>query len=432
MIQRPIKVLLIGHNVLDERTAFGKTLASFFKTWGAENLAELYFHSEVPTTDICGRYYRITDTDALKSVFTLNRKKVGRSFTFEQIDRNRPSSRTDTGVKKRIYSFARRRTSYIYIARNSIWSMSKWYCEELRNWLRDFAPDVIFFVAGDYGFAYKVAYRISKDLNIPIVTYSGDDYYVNRLNPHSLLSRPVYNALMKNVRKCVSRAACMITICPQMARAYEKLFDKPIYTVYTGYSIKNDAKVDGKGIVYLGNLGYSRYKSLVDIGRALKEINAEQYHLDVYSTESREEILRELTPENGIVFHGAVSSNEVNNIISNSMLVVHAEDFSSENIDKIRYSISTKVADLLASGRCILAYGPKEVASIDYLLNNQAACVVHDKAQLKDTLEDILSSPQRRMQIVASAKALSEQNHSESAVAKKVAEIIATACEGDL
>ena len=56
-----------------------------------------------------------------------------------------------------------------------------------------------------------------------------------------------------------------------MAEAYKKLFDKPIYTVYTGYSaagVSCDNKT--KSVVYLGNLGFNRYEPLTEIGRALK------------------------------------------------------------------------------------------------------------------------------------------------------------------
>ena len=62
------KILVISHNVFDRRTNMGKTLSGFFTDWNPDRLAQLYLHSEIPTSDICHKYYRITDTDALKSV----------------------------------------------------------------------------------------------------------------------------------------------------------------------------------------------------------------------------------------------------------------------------------------------------------------------------------------------------------------------------
>ncbi|MBQ8620800.1 MAG: hypothetical protein IJ422_00620 [Oscillospiraceae bacterium] len=424
------KVLLIGHNVLDARTAFGKTLISFFQDWDREDLAELYFHSEVPTTNVCSQYFRITDTDALRSVFTVKRKSAGRSFDQAQVDTKRQSSRVDTGIKQKLYSFGRKRTSGIYIARNMVWKLSKWYSEELQQWISAFSPDVIFFASGDYAFAYDIVYTISKKFDIPVVIYCCDDYYLNRANPDSILSRFVHAGLMRSVRRCISRACGMIAICDKMTQAYRALFDLPVHSVYTGYSAKREADVNGNGIVYLGNLGFSRHESLVDIGRALRHLSAktgDDLYLDVYSAENREQILRELTEENGIRFHGSVGSEDVKRIIAQSRLVVHTESFQPRNIYKVQYAISTKIADLLASGRCIFAYGPDEVASMEYLAENAAGCVVNSKERLEEELRDILYNADRRLRIVKNAEDLANKNHSSENVSGVVRKIIENA-----
>lgn len=421
------KVLIIGHNVLDHQTAFGKTLISFFRSWDPDCLAQLYFHSEVPTTELCRHYFRITDTDALRSIFKRKSGTVGRSFDQTQIEPKRTVSRTDEGVKKKLYSFGRKRTSYIYMARNTVWRLSRWYSDALKKWLRDFAPDVIFFAAGDYAFAYRIAYTISEQLNIPIVTYCCDDYFVNRLNPRSVFSKLVYQNLMKHVRRCVQRSACLITICEQMTQAYRRFFDKPIHTVYTGYSAEGQPYHGGQSIVYLGNLGFSRYQSLIDIGRALQKLSQEtgnDWHLDLYSAENREEILSQLTAENGIRFHGAVSHAQVQDIIDNSLLVVHAESFLPKNIYKVRFSISTKIADLLACRRCIFAYGPAEIASIEYLQQNQAACVVSDPQRLLETLRTVLTDTSLQEKITQNAFALAQRNHDKDLIPDRIQAII--------
>lgn len=425
------KVLVISHNVFDRNSNMGKTLASFFHGWNCQCLAQLYLHSEIPTSEICHRYYRITDTDALKSVFSIKRQVIGRSFSVKDIDSDRSSSRVDTGVKRKIYTFGRKRTSLIYMARNTLWRLSGWYSQSLKDWISEFNPDVIFFASGDYAFVYNIAYKISLDFDIPMVMYCCDDYFINRKNPNSLLSIPVYKAFMKCVHRCMERTTGIITICDKMSDAYRKLFDKPIYTIYTGYSAKESADADEVGIVYLGNLGYSRNESLVDIGRALQRISertGKKYHLDVYSAETRKETLRDLTQENGIIFHGSVGSEEVRRIIAKSKLVVHAESFDCENRKQVMYSVSTKIADLLASGKCIFAYGPSDVASIEYLKENRAACVVDDPRLLGDSLLDILENREKRMKYVDNAKELADKNHNSDMVQNKIREIMTQAC----
>ena len=55
------RILVISHNVFSKSTAMGKTMSSMLSCVPPENLAQLYFHSEVPTTDVCKNYFRITD-----------------------------------------------------------------------------------------------------------------------------------------------------------------------------------------------------------------------------------------------------------------------------------------------------------------------------------------------------------------------------------
>jgi hypothetical protein len=60
----------------------GKTLSSYFDGWDVNEIAQLYVHSEVPTSDACHNYYRITDKEMIKSVFT---RKSGTAFTERDI-----------------------------------------------------------------------------------------------------------------------------------------------------------------------------------------------------------------------------------------------------------------------------------------------------------------------------------------------------------
>ena len=419
------RVLIIGHNVLDDKTAFGKTMLSFFGGWNTDSLAELYIHSEIPTSHCCEKYFRITDSDAIRAIF--KRHSTGTVFTKEDVRTNVATSRTDTGLKNKFYTFGRKRTPLIYWARNAIWKLAKWNTKKLQDWLDEFQPEVIFFASGDYAFLYHIVYRIAKERNIPVVMYVCDDFYVNRLNPRSKFSKLTHHYLMKSVKKCISVSKSMVTICEQMAEAYKKIFNINIYTVYTGYSQKGEKYIDDGPIVYLGNLGFNRYKSLVDIGQTLKKISDETQIplcLTVYSPENREYILDTLVQENGIMFRGAVSSREVKNIIAKSKMVVHTESFDPDDIHKVQYAISTKIADLLASGHCILAYGPENIASIDYLEENGAAVTAKNTEELETKLRQILIEGKDTGEIIDRAMALAERNHNSDKVQEQIYDII--------
>lgn len=65
-----MKVLVISHNVFSDTENMGKTLSAYFNGWDISEIAQFYIHSEVPTTaNVCVNYFRITDLEAIKSIF---------------------------------------------------------------------------------------------------------------------------------------------------------------------------------------------------------------------------------------------------------------------------------------------------------------------------------------------------------------------------
>ncbi len=136
----------------------GKTLLSYFRGFSPDEVAEFYIQAKEPkNAEVSNSYYRVTDQDALKSVFG---KKVGTAFRVEQ---SRPETDSSlTGAVESIRQYGRKRNAFIYTARNAVWRLANWKTDELISWLRDFDPDVIFFMAGDYGFMYRITLDIQE------------------------------------------------------------------------------------------------------------------------------------------------------------------------------------------------------------------------------------------------------------------------------
>ena len=59
----------------------------------------------------------------------------------------------------------------------------------------------------------------------------------------------------------------------------------------------------------------------------------------------------------------------------------------------------------------MLAYGPSDVASIEYLKENDAAFVIDDKEKLKEKLIELLGNDALRENIVNNAIKLAAKNH---------------------
>ena len=408
-----MKVLVISHNVFSQSENMGKTLANMFSSFQENDISQLYFHSEIPTVHgICGNYYRITDRDAIKSI--LNRKHSGTRFSNNQV-KNVSSSRTDTGAIAKVYQKGRKRTPAIYLARDFWWSLSNWFSKDLKRWLEENRPEVIFYAAGDYSFSYKIAHKISEFLNIPLVIYCVDDYYLYNANENRFLGKTRQKIFMRTVSETINSSEFLITICDKMAKDYERLFGKTCRVLYT--SSKDDhldfCEKQTK-LAYFGSLGVNRDYQLIDIGKAVA--NTAQVtgieRVDVYTAEQRPEVLARMNSAIGITMHTAVSQSQMNEILKCCIGVIHTESFDDVYRRRVRYSVSTKIAEALMYGPCIFAYGPGEVASIEYIMQNGVAYVVTDQRKLGEGLVEFLGNSELRNQIEGKARILAKQNHS--------------------
>lgn len=404
-----MRILIVSHNLLSHTSNMGKTMMSYFCGIEGMEMAQFYIHSEIPTdSSVCRNYYRFTDKDAIHSLNPFG--TYGNIFGAEDIRPDRLISRTDSGLLNTAYRIGAKRSAFIYAARNLLWKLGRWNTPKFWKWVEEFSPDVIFFASGDYAFMYDIARKIAEHVDRPLVVACVDDYYLHNRNIDSLLGRLQHRLFLQTVRKTMARADRIFAICESMKEAYEKLFQKQCYVLHTAASSAGETEpVACSGqISYLGNLSLGRAEQLVTMGRAMKKNNG---WIDVYSGEKDRQYLKGLTAENGIRFHGGVSSAEVLKVMTSSKAVIHTESFETQFQNITRHSVSTKIADSLMNGPCIIAYGPEGIASIDYLKENRAAYVISDSAYLEPGLREILSNTALRNEIVINARILANKNH---------------------
>ena len=130
----------------------------------------------------------------------------------------------------------------------------------------------------------------------------------------------------------------------------------------------------------------------------MQKISAD-YHLDVYGKIPNDAVKAAFENCKGISYKGFISYEQVLEVMSNSDLLVHVENFSDFYRKDLQYAFSTKIADSLASGTCFLLYAPVEIAASQYLIRNNAAYVVSDENELKETLERLINDPESRNKI---------------------------------
>lgn len=392
----------------------GKTLCSYFSKWPISKLSQLYFHYEIPTTNICENYFRLTDFDQVCSMFFLT--KFGTIFNKNDINSDLVSSRADRGWKTIIYHYGREKMPLACFCRELLWSLNMWKSTMLNNWIRRCSPDVIFFASGDYSFPFRIVYHISRELNIPIATCVFDDYYFYTNHNEHFLTKARLNMLRNKLKGLFKESKEVFYVHPEMKKQYDKHFLKNGHILYTVARINNlpEPYQNPLKISYMGNLGLHRDDALVEVGRALLSIVQDgSLLIDVYSSEKRSKILEKMVPSNGLRFCGEIPYSEVLKVIEESNILIFAEARNPELLDRLRFSLSTKIPDYLGSNRCILAYGPRGAGSIDYLLDNEVACVATDPMELKVKMEEILFSASKRRRYAEQQMKLALRNHTQ-------------------
>lgn len=384
-----MKVLIISHNPICTYTNIGKTLDSLFQSFDKKELCQLYFYNSLPDKKKSNSYYRITDFEMLYHPFKKNKGMI-----VEDADINEGFNKNVNNFE--LYKLGYNKSSLKILMRDLMWRLCGWNSKKLKEWIKREKPTHLFVLPGRFKFIYRIALEISKEFDLPIITYICDDFYfVN--NPKRLLDKIYLKKLKKQTKLLLKQTKVLITISKELSESFEKEFNVKATTIMTGtnYHISNKPNEHKiiSAIRYFGNISYKRYESLYEIGVALDDINQQcglNVSLEVYSVEKIQEAVQLFEKTSSIVFKGFESGEAFYNLLLNSPIVVHVESFDPKNIDIVKHSVSTKIADSLSLGNCLFAYGPDCVSSISHLKRNGYPLVATNNSMMKKELARIL------------------------------------------
>ncbi len=417
-----MKLLIISHNCISNYNNMGIALKSIVNAFKKEELCQLYLYPTVPDEDICNSYYRITDKELLKSI--INHKKIG-----QEIDKNSISFNNNLLENKRdLIVYRKKKTALKKYLRDFIWINSKFLNNNLIKWLETERPTHILAFPGRYTFTYNLIEQIQKYLNIPVITYITDNYY--KLEQNSLLEKKYQKKFDKKYYDYMSKTNKIITICEEMTDLYKKEFSRDVETIMLGSKIemKEIKKIkEITNLTYIGNMSYKRYEGLVDIGKALDIINMNNnsnIKLKIYSDISNDGVKEKLQNIKSIELKGFVKGERLKKAFDDADVLIHVESFDKECIKMTKYSVSTKISQILTSGKLCLAYGPDIVASIGFLKRTNSAYVVNDKKNIVKELDRLLKDAKIIVKIIENGKLAAKKNLDITNNSKKIYNII--------
>ena len=390
------RVLIVSREVWDDTTA--STLSNLFEDYDSDKLAYMYIETKVPNSNGCHRFFQISEFSLVHKLFKW-RTKTGHAFDINDENYQAVNNDKVASQEAATMQYVRGHRSFGFtFAREILWAFNGWKSKELKQFIQDYNPEVIFITGSPLILMNRLSRYVIKMAGKPYCVYEMDEVYpTKRLswNPFEYLYN---NWLRANVSKLIRGASHLYVISPKMKKEYDALFgtNSTILTKGIDFSkISYQPQSIHKPIqmVYMGQVIYDRLSTLELIGKALDEINKGAQHvtLNIYtSTPIEEERKARMIINGNVVFRDPVPYAEVQHVIDQNDVVVFVESLRDEYKHVARLSFSTKITDYLTSGKCIFAVGPSDSAPIEYFIANDSAIVAGDYDGIKKQLQKLL------------------------------------------
>ena len=182
-------------------------------------------------------------------------------------------------------------------------------------------------------------------------------------------------------------------------------------------------------LCFIGSLFSNLHGDCIeDFFEAVSEIRVKypwiEFHL--YGQRQPADFLEDLIQSDGFTHHGVVPINKKFDVMEKAHCFFIPSSYKEDKHRHYRYSFPTKLPELIASGRPILSYGPKETATNRILETNSLGLRIHDRSvpKLVESLETLVSQYQESIKKFASISPTIQEKFSADCVRRKLRNIL--------
>lgn len=416
-----MRILVITGVPWRNDNSLGNSYSNIFDGINAE-IANVYLQSGNPQNEVASSYFQITERNLIVNM--INKKIPTGNRVFQN---NSVEIFKDRG--NRIYDiFRSKRWQIFFWGREIIWKLGNWKSKELKTFIDDFNPDIIFAPLQTGMYVNDIIQFIKKYSKKPLLTYAWDDVY--SLKQFSL--SPLYwiDRLLQRykIRKTVALCEYLYVISENQKIEYEKYFNKECRLLWKGYDFNKNNSIDKKfnqplKLLFTGNIYHGRWKTIQLIGNELNKINNEKIVAEMYvytMSPITRRINKSLNIPGSVFLMGGISAEKVMELQDIADILIHTEAFSIKERLVARLSFSTKVVDYFYKGKCIFAVGHKKSASINYLLKNDAAIIVNNKRDISNSIIYLINNPDKIREYEQKSWNCGKRNHQISEIQSKL------------
>lgn len=402
------KILVVSSTPWNTNNSFGNSYANIFDNLGEVEIANVYCMEGVVNDPIVKCAYRISEKAMVQKL--LRRcDMIGSEVDVVETDE------TGEGLssKERMFlDFAKKaRWQILFWTREFLWKISNWNEAHLKNFVREFSPDLMFVPVYGKVHMCRVDLAVKEIAGVPMIGYIPDDSYTLRQVKFSLLwwiDRLYSRRLVKKVIDACDR---LYVISEIQKQEYDKIFSKDCRILTKGgdFTVHPSAvKLPSVPIklMFAGNIGDNRWKSLAILAQAIKTINQSGHKLEltIYTaTPLTKKMRKALNIPKCSTVAGRIPYCEVKERQQEADVLVHVEATDLCYRWNSRHSFSTKLVDYMLANRAILAYGLEEQASIAHLKKHNAALVATNPTELRVLLEKVVGNPAILQEYAANA-----------------------------
>lgn len=430
------RTLIVGVH-FSEQSGPGTFLGRLFSAWPKDRLATISGATEPPDWRWCQRHYR---TGELKFPLQgLSRLLVPDGC----IGPMSPSASVVAPVRCASIS---QKVSLLHRLARYPWRLflrllggaDILYCSrpspQLLAWVREFQPEVIY---GHCSGLNSVLFlrRMQQELRLPLVLHVMDDRPGNEYREGWVgkLVRPRYLAEFKEL---IRSADVVIAVCQEMAKEYEKRYQRPILWLSMPAeldSYRAVARIQWEAgrpflLQFGGRVGgLALRESLADLAEAVCVLRRQGmdvvFNVLTFQPEQVSDAWRAL---NGVFVQSAVPPTELACLQVKADALVICLDFDPKSIREAQYSMPSKMAGCMASGTPILVYGPAGSPVVEYARREGWGKVVdrRDPVALRAAICELMDSMVLREQLGQTAKRLAVECHDAKMVSEKLRTIL--------
>ena len=255
--------------------------------------------------------------------------------------------------------------------------------EYILNEIDEFSPEVIYSLLGSNSIMHLVT-TLADRFSVAIVPHFMDDW------PTTLYHSSIFKGFLRRIMDhrladVLQRSSQRLVIGDEMANEFSRRYGGKFEQFMNAVEVDDNVKLENQNehreiirLVYIGGLHLNRWRSLMEVGFALHDLWNDGIKAEalIYCQPRFNELARKLNNPPVIRFAGNLLPSEVESVLHDADILLHVESFDRTSRTYAKYSISTKIPESMFAARPILAYGPEELASIQYVENVKAGIVV--------------------------------------------------------